>query len=114
MKNLKAELIRLADMKLKAAKEKHGLNHSDHESYAVLLKEVEETRREMKRVEMWLASLWEYIKIDVSPEENRGVFAKIYDHSIDLAVEAIQCAAMARKSLLSNIKNNEENAKDKK
>lgn len=111
MKLLKAELIRLADMKLEAAKEKHGLNHSDHESYAVLLKEVEETRREMKRVEVWLASLWENIKIDVSPEENRKSFAGIYDYSISLAAEAVQCAAMARKGLISNIENNKKKRK---
>ncbi len=42
MEHLIAELTRLSDMELERALDKWGLNHSSHESYAVLLEEVEE------------------------------------------------------------------------
>lgn len=107
MELLKAELIRLADMELKDAKEKYGLNHSDHESYAVLLEEVEEAREEMINVEYFLKELWGRIRSNASPEENGKDFADIYNASINLAAEAVQCAAMAYKGLMSNARNNE-------
>ena len=108
---LKAELIRLADIELEAAQEKYGLNHSDHESYAVLLEEVEEAKEEMRHIEVWLPTLWESIRTDASPGEKGRSFTEIYDYSISLAAEAVQCAAMARKGLISNIENNKKKRK---
>ena len=106
MKLLKAELIRLADIELEAAQEKYGLNHSDHESYAVLLEEIEEAKAELHMMELIQKLIWEDIKRNSTPEDLQKNYKKVYERAIDLAIEAIQCAAMARKGLLSNIENN--------
>lgn len=100
---VKAEITRLADMELEAAIERFNLNHSDHESYAVLREEIEEAHEEMINVELFSGRLWDLTKNNASPEAKREVYTNIYNTALNLAVEAIQTAAMARKGILSNI-----------
>ena len=86
---IRNEVIRLADVELESALEKFGLNNSNHESFAVLREEIDE--------------VWDLTKQNAQPETLREVYTNIYNTAINLAVEAAQCAAMARKGILSNI-----------
>lgn len=96
-------IIDLADKELEAANERFGLNHSDHESFAVLREEMDEIAEEMKMLEEWAKRIWENVKSDAAPEIIRKNYEKAYATAIHLATEAVQAAAMARKGVISNI-----------
>ncbi|MDO4285565.1 MAG: hypothetical protein Q4C60_09565 [Eubacteriales bacterium] len=100
---VKRELVKLIDMELQAANEKFPLFHSAHEGYAVMREDVEEasdTRAELA----WIAEeLWESIKDNSSAGKLHSHYTKLYIASRNLAIEAIQCAAMARKNILSSV-----------
>lgn len=103
MEKLKAEVTRLCDMELETAIEKWGLNHSNHESVAVLREEIEEAHEELINAEYKAGEVWERTKHNAAPVEIRDSFTGIYNAAVNLACEAIQAAAMARKGILSNI-----------
>lgn len=103
METLKTSICELADKELNKAVEKWGLNHSDHESAAVLLEEIEEAREEQINIEVYYKYLWDGIKKNALPEEMRANYSRIFDIAVNLACEAVQVAAMARKGVLSNI-----------
>ena len=116
MEKLKAEVTRLTDMELETALDKWGLNHSDHESAAVLREEIEEAHEEMINTEYLFNELWRGVKTNCDPSEKRNTYTGIYNTAVNLACEAIQAAAMARKGILSNIEiykeDNKQNALD--
>lgn len=97
------EVIKLIDKELAAANDKFGLNHSNHESFAVLREEMDEAAERAAEVEERAAELWQGIKRNDLPVDTRQRFSKIYASATQLAIEAIQVAAMARKGILSNI-----------
>jgi hypothetical protein len=67
-----------------------------HEGYAVLLEEAEEAWEEMNGLNTLLHDLWQSIRRDEAPIA--GVAASAIErHALNLAAEAIQVAAMARK-----------------
>ena len=103
METLKAEIMRLADMELETAVEIHGLNHSDHESHGVFREEVEEAGEEMNNLGFAANTIWDFTKKNVNGEEMRAAYEKAYYIAVNLASEAVQAAAMARKGILSNI-----------
>lgn len=111
---IRNEVIRLADAELESALEKFGLNNSNHESFAVLREEIDETHTELETMEYLSGRIWQLTKENASPEALREVYTNAYNTAINLAVEAAQCAAMARKGILSNIEiykqDNKENA----
>lgn len=111
---IKHEIEALADKELEAALNKFGLNNSNHESFAVLREEIDEAHAELESIEYLSARIWQLTKENASPEALREVYTNAYDTAINLAVEAAQCAAMARKGILSNIEiykqDNKENA----
>lgn len=73
---VKRDLYGLIDKELEAANQKFPLFNSTHEAFAVILEEAEEAKEEL---------------------------TGIYKTALDLAVEAIQTAAMARKGIISSI-----------
>lgn len=97
------ELIKLIDKELEAANKKFGLNHSNHESFAVLREEIDEAEERIAEVEHRAAELWQGIKKNDSDEATRKRYTGIWASATQLAIEAIQIAAMARKGLISNI-----------
>lgn len=87
----------LVEKELKAANENNPLFHSMHEGYAVILEEVEEADLELFMLkDTWLSALWYYVKND---EKNECVDSaeNLKKFSVNLAIEAIQVAAMAQK-----------------
>ena len=100
---IRNEVIRLADVELESALEKFGLNNSNHESFAVLREEIDEAHAELETMEYLSGRIWDLTKQNAQPETLREVYTNIYNTAINLAVEAAQCAAMARKGILSNI-----------
>ena len=92
----KEHVVGLVAMELQYAKENHEDFHSLHESYAVLLEEVEEAREELERVERKLNVLWQSVREDDCDAALRQI-NEIEEAAVCLASEAIQVAAMAQK-----------------
>lgn len=99
---IKDNLYKLADKELSAANEKFPMFASLHEGYAVTLEEVQEAYTAAGDLTMILEHAWKKIKANGEPERIESVFETIYETSVELAEEAIQCAAMARKVILSS------------
>lgn len=70
--------------------------HSLHEGYAVLLEEVEETKQELEYVLNNLSELWNDTKVndELSVKADARFIAF---GAVQLAMEAVQVAAVARK-----------------
>lgn len=100
---IKRDVYGLIDKELDAANKKFPLFAGSHEAFAVILEEAEETREEMGNLEAVLGNFWTGVKENHEPEALHEELTAIYKTSIDLAVEAIQTAAMARKGILSSI-----------
>lgn len=97
------DVLGLVEEELKEANEKFPLFNSNHEAYAVLLEEIEEAREELLNLEIISKNIWDGTKGNYTPEALREQYTEANKRAINLAVEAIQCAAMARKSIMSNI-----------
>ncbi|EDS08254.1 hypothetical protein CLOSCI_00565 [[Clostridium] scindens ATCC 35704] len=100
---VKREVYKLIDKELAAANEKFPLFGSSHEAFAVILEEAEETKEEAQNLEILVNNFWIGVRENHSPEAAHEELTEIYRTALDLAVEAIQTAAMARKGILSNI-----------
>ena len=73
-------------------------NNSDHESYAVLLEEMEEAKVEVADVEHQLQKFWEMTK---SNEDDLSKYSRLLEmerRAVLAACELIQVAAMAAKA----------------
>ena len=83
---------------------KFGLtNHSDHESYAVLLEEFEEAKCEFEFVEKYLREFWDCVKSDFSLYDKAVYCQDTQRRALLCACEMIQVAAMAKKAALTII-----------
>lgn len=102
MDAIKQKIYELTEMELKAANEKFPLFASSHEAYAVIFEEFDEAREELEMVEYSIDQFWSDVKENSSEDVKNDRLTRIYEKSIDLAVEAIQTAAMARKGILSS------------
>lgn len=70
--------------------------NSLHEGYAVLLEEKEEAEKELNYINNHLAMLWDNVKTDDTELAKANARLIAYD-AIQLAKEAVQIAAVARK-----------------
>ncbi len=96
--NVSRPLIEHAvDVELIAARREHEDFHSLHEAYAVTLEEVDEAKEELNLVEACMGDLWASIRYD-SEDEAMKELARIEKCAVNLAAEAVQVAAMARKA----------------
>lgn len=93
---IRPAIEKLAEMEKQDANRKFPLFHSMHEGYAVLLEEVEEAREALTRTEISLSALWAHIR-DNNAGRAPEFAGRIREHALDLAVEAVQAAAMAQK-----------------
>lgn len=99
---VKREVYTLIDKELEAANQKFPLFGSKHESFAVFLEEVEEARDESENLQIITNNIWQYTKENQPAEALHEQYTEAYRIAVNLAVEAIQCAAMARKGIMSN------------
>ena len=86
----------LVEEELAAANNIHSFFHSYHEGYAVLKEEVDEAHAEMIDIEAKMTQLWRMVKSDSTRTMIMDAH-QIEKHAVQLAAEAIQVAAMARK-----------------
>lgn len=89
----------LVQKELDSANKKFPLFRSAHEGYAVILEEFEEAESELDSVKISLGDLWTSVKAN---DCSSMVFAEsVNKYALNLAVEAIQVAAMAQKFMNS-------------
>ena len=98
MTELTDKIKALAVLELQGANAKHPQFHSLHEGYSVLLEEIEEASEALEEVEAMRKILWIHVRRDDAMMA-RSFAARLEKAAAELAAEAIQCAAMARKML---------------
>ncbi len=102
MDDLIAEVRELVDKEYGRASVKFGSrNNSDHESYAVLLEELEEAHAECGAAHDVLRYFWDLVKRNGSDEEKYKICNKLEACALLAACEFIQVAAMAQKAALT-------------
>lgn len=73
----------------------HGVVYaSEHEGYAVLLEEVEEAADNLKYINLCMNELWNEVKSDAV---SKDFLNSIKLGAIELAKEAVQCAAVCER-----------------
>ena len=102
MEKLIAEVTECVEREYGRAGAKFGLtNHSDHESYAVLLEELQEARVEFGTVEKQLEGFWALTKCNDPDTKKYQKLMQMQKNAIFGACELIQVAAMAKKAALT-------------
>lgn len=86
----------LINGELNRASKEHGEKHnSPHEAYAVILEEFVEANNERKSLNETLNELWNAVMHDKCTDL---VLEDMYKCAVQMAAEAIQCAAMIKKA----------------
>ena len=85
----------LIEQELKEANDKFPQFASDHEAWAVVREEFEETRNELEACDERLFLVWEQVKRNYSTHRN---YEMLENNAVQLIQEAIQLAAMCRKA----------------
>jgi len=98
---VETDIIALVEKELKAANEKYPLFASPHEAYAVILEEIEECQSAMAIMTMFFSKYWHEIKENESRVALATEIGSVQLNAIQLAIEAIQVAAMCRKFEMS-------------
>lgn len=80
----------------------HGLHHSRHEQYAVMLEEYEEAVEAGESVKSLLARMWNAVKDDNETIAAEHA-ARVEHFAICAAEEFIQLAAMAKKGVDAHV-----------
>ena len=96
MNAVENQVRELVKVELSAANERFQQFHSQHEGWAVILDELEETKEQLEAVERFLSYAWNRIKDDVTAREQIDTVALLAENA---ACEAIQVAAMCQKFL---------------
>lgn len=110
MDAVKNDIKKLIDKELDAANEVNRPFASMHEAYAVIKEELEEAEDECEKAGRFLNSAWSNIK----QPDNIGItnakmfLADMYKAAMNLAVEAVQVAAMCKKAQFVGIPVEEE------
>lgn len=81
------------------ASKQHGkVNYSDHESYSVILEELQEAEEDILELRKRLENFWNLVKANSDDYTKSGSLAGVYSSAILGACELIQVAAMAHKA----------------
>ena len=92
-------LSNLANDEKAFAIDKYPPFHSNHEAYAILLEELDESIESLESVKKNIADLWKMIRADWSNEEVISQFNKIAFEAKLTAGEVIQVYAVALKAI---------------
>ena len=102
MEKLIAEVTDLVEREYGRAGAKFGLtNHSDHESYAIILEELEEAKADVESFELQMEGFWQQVKNNADDNEKYACLLRMYHRALFGACEMIQVAAMAKKAALT-------------
>lgn len=98
MDAVRDEIINLVKKELNSANKKFPLFHSDHEGYAIIKEEYDECFDELVNARGHIGQIW----VDIKANNNgiRGIELLQID-AVNIAVEAIQMAAMTQKYIQS-------------
>lgn len=92
------DVVKLVGKELESANKKFPLFRSAHEGCAVILEEFEEAREEIDSVESVFKTLWKLTRASEFGEPvTENLVKQLSQKAVDLACEAIQVAAMAKK-----------------
>ena len=94
MNAIETQVRDLVLTELAAANRKHPPFHSQHEGYAVILEEMQETEEAIRLAKIDLEIAWRNIRDDISAEVE---ICGLKERAIQVACEAIQVAAMCEK-----------------
>lgn len=102
MEKLIEDVKKLIECEYGRAGARDGLtHHSDHESYAVLLEQVQEAEDELRLCESALIKFWEQIKKDANDNSKVKSLSLIHSNALLGACQLIKVAAMAKKSCIT-------------
>ncbi len=112
MERLRNEVKDIVTSELERANKKFPLFNSDHEGYAVILEEKEETEEALQVLRSQIKLLWDKVrgKMPTVPLPGDSFSTgKAYDAAVNVACEAIQAAAMILKHRDSKEKRDQKN-----
>lgn len=102
MNKLIAEVTELVEREYGRAGAKFGLtNHSDHESYAIILEELQEAEQELAHFKKALSDFWLFVKEDYVVHDRLAECSEMQRRALLGACELIQVAAMAKKAAMT-------------
>jgi len=78
-----------------------AMNNSDHESYAVILEELQEAKEQYDALEDSFAYFWKLTKTNAEPQFKLSTLNVMREAAEWLAAEAVQVAAMIYKSQIT-------------
>lgn len=99
MDAVRKDVEKLVAKELESANKKFPLFHSLHEAAAVILEEVEEQGEATAYMQCAYKNFWHMVRSDMDVRE--ADLLEVRDGAVCAAVEAIQVAAMAEKTILS-------------
>lgn len=94
MNSVKQDVEKLVQEELESANQRFPMFRSDHEGYAVIKEEIEESEQALENTKVYLRLLWIGVKENLVHERNIKYLKR---YAEELACEAIQVAAMAQK-----------------
>ena len=102
MDKLLTEVTESIEREYGRAGAKFGLtNHSDHESYAILLEEMDEAHDEFTNCHIQMEHFWDQVKGNQEDYSKHHCLTRMYTYALYAACEMIQVAAMAKKAALT-------------
>lgn len=97
MNEIKSEVENLVQKELESANQKFPMFRSDHEGAAVIVEEIEEAEYEFECIKDRFQELWRAVKCNTTSEWISEINTVIVNRAVNLAIEAIQVAAMSQK-----------------
>lgn len=94
MNAVKQDVEKLVQKEPKSANQRFPMFRSDHEGYAVIKEEIEESEQALENTKVYLNLLWIGVKGNLVHERNIQYLKR---YAEELACEAIQVAAMSQK-----------------
>ena len=94
MNAVKSDVEKLVQKELVSANQRFPMFRSDHEGYAVIKEEIEESEQALENTKVYLNLLWIGVKVNLVHERNIKYLKR---YAEGLACKAIQVAAMAQK-----------------
>lgn len=95
------DVVKLVDKELESANRKFPMFRSAHEGCAVILEELEEAREDLEFTEIIYKDLWRHVRDNLGNGIYAGSVQTLCGLAVNLACEAIQVAAMAKKFMKS-------------